>query len=112
MVVLHQEHVNAVFHACDVSNQPETMTQQFFELTDLEAAHVDGADQPCSQKLCQHMRVHLVILDLGRSNGLGFERIRDDHVKTVSMKQVIEPVLGGHRFNDDRSRHVKSLKVA
>ena len=87
-VVLHQQHLNAVFHPGGIPNQPSSMPEQFFELAGFKAAHVYGGDEICSEQLSQHVRVHLVVLDLGRSNSLGLHRIGDHNLKTFSSKKI------------------------
>jgi hypothetical protein len=47
------------------------MPKQLFEFSCFQAAHVHGCYQVGSEQLGQHMRVDLVVFDLGRSDRLG-----------------------------------------
>jgi hypothetical protein len=47
------------------------MSEPFFELSSFETAHIHGSDKIRSEQLGQHMRVDLVVFDLGRSDRLG-----------------------------------------
>ena len=81
-----EKSMNTIFHSGGIIDQSLSVANQLLELTQLQRAHINRWNQISPQKLGQHMGVHPIILDLGRSNSFGLNRVGNDHIKPIGFK--------------------------